>query len=79
MGGTAGWRERGEPAAQEYLAEPGLSIFSSAAPTPPSVLMIRRITRTSAGIAQKSPHTHKIAAPIYWSANAGRVTPGTWA
>src|SRR5262244_890643 len=29
-------------------------------------------------MAQKSPHTHKIAAPICWSANGGRVTPGTW-
>ena len=30
------------------------------------------------GSAQKSPHTHKIAAPICWSANGGSVTPGTW-
>ena len=29
-------------------------------------------------MAQKSPHTHKIAAPICWSASAGRVTPGAW-
>ena len=31
------------------------------------------------GRAQKSPHTHRIAAPICWSANGGRVTPGTCA
>jgi hypothetical protein len=31
------------------------------------------------GTAQKSPHTHKIAAPICWSAYGGRVTPGTCA
>src|ERR1022692_1998047 len=28
------------------------------------------------GTAQKSPHTHKMAAPICWSANGGRVMPG---
>ena len=31
----------------------------------------------SAGMAQKSPQTHRIAAPISWSAYGGRVTPGT--
>jgi hypothetical protein len=30
------------------------------------------------GSAQKSPHTHKIPAPICWSANGASVTPGTW-
>src|SRR5580704_638253 len=29
-------------------------------------------------MAQKSPQTHKMAAPISWSANGGRVMPGTW-
>src|SRR5215468_12500334 len=73
-------RGRGQPAppAQEYRAEPRLRILSIAAPTPPSEPMIRRITMTSAGMAQRSPHTHKIAAPICWSANGGKVTPGTW-
>src|SRR5271165_473656 len=33
----------------------------------------------SAGTAQKSPQTQRIAAPICWSANGGRVTPGTCA
>src|SRR5580698_7700298 len=32
----------------------------------------------SAGMAQKSPQTHRIAAPISWSAYGGRVTPRTW-
>src|SRR6185437_7233038 len=32
-----------------------------------------------AGTAQKSPQTHKIAAPICWSSNGGRLTPGTCA
>ena len=68
-GGTAGRRARGEPAeaAHEYRAEPRFSIFSIAAPTPPSEAIIWRITRTSAGMAQKSPHTHRMAAPICWS------------
>src|SRR5262249_18456922 len=79
-GGTAGRPARGEPPApaQEDLAEPRVSIFSIAALTPPSVVVMRRMTMTSAGIAQKSPHTHRIAAPICWSANGGKVTPGTW-
>ena len=29
----------------------------------------------SAGMAQKSPQTHRIAAPISWSAYGGSVTP----
>ncbi len=44
----------------------------------PSVATIRLTITTIAGRAQKSPQTHKIAAPICWSANAGRVTPGMW-
>src|SRR5215470_18237212 len=71
-------RDQPAPPAQEYDAEPRPSILSIAAPTPPSVPMIRRITMTSAGMAQRSPHTHRIAAPICWPANGGRVTPGTW-
>ena len=35
-------------------------------------------TAINVGIAQKSPHTHKIAAPSCWSWNGGKVTPGTW-
>src|SRR5690348_6665050 len=27
-------------------------------------------------MAQKSPHTHRMAAPISWSANGGNVIPG---
>src|SRR5580700_5989273 len=29
-------------------------------------------------MAQKSPQTHRMAAPISWSANGGKVIPGTW-
>ena len=39
--------------------------------------MARRMVTTSAGIAQKSPQTHKMAAPICWSAKGESVTPGT--
>src|SRR5579859_3572467 len=67
-GGTAGPLRRGRdqpaPPAQEDEAEPRLRILSIAAPTPPSVLMIRRITMTRAGMAHTSPHTHRMAAPI---------------
>jgi hypothetical protein len=42
----------------------------------PSVATIRLTITTIAGMAQKSPHTHRIAAPICWSANGGRVMPG---
>src|ERR1022692_128339 len=30
------------------------------------------------GTAQKSPHTHKIAAPICWSEKGGKLTPRMW-
>jgi hypothetical protein len=58
-------------------AGPRLSIRSSAALTPPSAATIRRTVTIMAGMAQKSPHTHKMAAPICWSAYGGSVTPGT--
>src|SRR5215469_582260 len=81
-GGTARPPPRGldqpAPPAHALLAEPRLRILSRAAPTPPPESMIRRITTTNAGMAQRSPQTHRIAAPICWSANGGRVTPGTW-
>ena len=41
--------------------------------------MPRLMTTASAGTAQKSPQIHRMAAPICWSANGDRVTPGTWA
>jgi hypothetical protein len=44
----------------------------------PSLAMIRRTITIIVGKAQKSPHTHSSAAPICWSANGGRVTPGMW-
>jgi hypothetical protein len=44
---------------------------------PPSLLISRQIVMIIVGSAQKSPHTHKIAAPICWSANGGNDTPGT--
>jgi hypothetical protein len=59
-------------------AWPRLSIWSSAALTLPSAATIRRTVTIIAGMAQKSPHTHKMAAPICWSAYGGSVTPGTW-
>jgi len=46
-------------------------------PTPPSSPSSIRIVMIIVGSAQKSPHTHKIAAPICWSANGGSDTPGT--
>jgi hypothetical protein len=52
------------------------SIRSTAALTLPSVPMIWRMIMIMVGTAQKSPHTHKIPAPICWSANGGSVTPG---
>ena len=45
----------------------------------PSLSMARLNTTTSAGTAQKSPHTHRMAAPICWSAKGESVTPGMWA
>jgi hypothetical protein len=45
---------------------------------PPSLLAICRMTTIMVGRAQKSPQTHKIDAPICWSANGGKVTPGRW-
>ena len=51
---------------------------SSAVPMPPSSPISFLIVMIIVGIAQKSPHTHRIAAPICWSANDGSVTPGTW-
>ena len=44
----------------------------------PSAATIRRTITIIDGMAQKSPHTHKMAAPICWSANGGRVMPGMW-
>jgi drug/metabolite transporter (DMT)-like permease len=58
-------------------AGPRLSIRSSAALTPPSAATIRRTVTIIAGRAQKSPQTHRMAAPICWSAYGGSVTPGT--
>ena len=52
--------------------------MSTAALMLPSAATIRRTITTIDGMAQKSPHTHKMAAPICWSANAGRVMPGMW-
>ena len=54
------------------------SILSSAAVRLPSAAIRRLMITIIVGRAQKSPHTHKIAAPICWSANGDRVTPGTW-
>jgi len=45
----------------------------------PSTATICLMIVIMVGTAQKSPHTHKMAAPICWSANGGRVTPGTCA
>ena len=53
-------------------------ILSIAELTSPSSSISRRNTETMHGTAQKSPHTHKMPAPICWSANGGSVTPGTW-
>jgi hypothetical protein len=52
--------------------------LSTAALMLPSAATIRRTITTIAGMAQKSPHTHKMPAPICWSANGGRVMPGMW-
>ncbi len=52
--------------------------MSTAALMPPSAATIRRTITIIDGMAQKSPHTHKMAAPICWSANGGRVMPGMW-
>jgi drug/metabolite transporter (DMT)-like permease len=65
--------------AQPDWVAPRCSIRSSATPTLPSVSTSCLMIAIMAGTAQKSPHTHKIAAPICWSANGGRVTPGTCA
>ena len=65
--------------AQPDCVVPRCSIRSSATPTLPSVSTSCLMIAIMAGTAQKSPHTHKIAAPICWSANGGRVTPGTCA
>ena len=52
--------------------------MSTAALMLPSVATIRLTITIIDGSAQKSPQTHKMAAPICWSANGGRVTPGMW-
>jgi drug/metabolite transporter (DMT)-like permease len=73
--------QRGARAAQERDATARLPEWtkrSSAVPTPPSSLISFLIVMTIVGSAQKSPQTHRIAAPICWSANGGSVTPGTW-
>ena len=57
---------------------PRPSIRSNAELTLPSWLLIRRTTTIRQGMAQKSSHTQRIPAPICWSANGGRVTPGMW-
>ena len=62
---------------QPDCVAPRCRIRSSATPTLPSVSTSCLTIAIMAGTAQKSPHTHKIAAPICWSANGGRVTPGT--
>ena len=64
-------------AVQLFRDAPRFSILSSVAVMLPSVTISRRTMTIIAGRAQKSPHTHRIAAPICWSANGGRVTPGT--
>ncbi len=64
--------------AQPVRDAPRPSTRSSAALTLPSAWISRLTITIIDGMAQKSPHTHKIAAPICWSANGGRVTPGTW-
>ena len=51
---------------------------SRAVPTPPSSEISFLIVMIIVGMAQKSPQTQRMAAPICWSANGGRVTPGTW-
>ncbi len=56
---------------------PRLTNRSSAGPRPASSLSSFLIVMIIVGSAQKSPHTHKTPAPICWSANDGRVTPGT--
>ena len=63
---------------QPDCVAPRCRIRSSATPTLPSVSTSCLTIAIMAGTAQKSPHTHKIAAPICWSANGGRVTPGMW-
>ena len=45
-------------------AEPRLRILSTAVLMLPSLATIRLTITIIAGRAQKSPHTHKIAAPI---------------
>ena len=67
----------GRPVAQPPPTEPWFSSRSSAAVMLPSATIRRRTTTIIVGRAQKSPQTHRIAAPICWSANGGRVTPGT--
>ena len=57
---------------------PRLRILSTAALILPSADTIRLMITVIDGSAQKSPHTHKMAAPICWSANGGRVMPGMW-
>ena len=69
---------RGLPQPRPDWDTPRLSILSSAAVMLPSLATIRRTITIIDGSAQKSPQTHKIAAPICWSANGGRVTPGMW-
>jgi drug/metabolite transporter (DMT)-like permease len=51
---------------------------SRAVPIPPSSEISFLIVTIMVGIAQKSPQTQRMAAPICWSAKGGRVTPGTW-
>jgi drug/metabolite transporter (DMT)-like permease len=65
--------------AQPDCVAPRFRIRSSATPTLPSASTICLMIAIMVGTAQKSPHTHKIAAPICWSANGGSVTPGTCA
>ena len=50
--------------------------ISALAPPSPDAARLNRTTR--AGKAQKSPQTHKMAAPIYWLAKGDRVIPRRW-
>jgi drug/metabolite transporter (DMT)-like permease len=73
--------QRGARAVHERVAAarlPERANRSSAVPMPVSSSSSFLIVMIIVGRAQKSPHTHRIAAPICWSANAGSVTPGTW-
>lgn len=54
------------------------SIRSTSALAEPCSSTAWWITQTRAGSAQKSPQTHRIPAPICWSAKGASDTPGMW-